>query len=328
MRHILLAFAFILGASLTALAQQTTAAVPETRAQAVLKQARAAIWDETKAKPLASFELTANRRQARRDNQIEMTLEAILPDKFLQTVVTNLGLGFGNDLTTLQAINGTQAWSEAINPSSTASLLDMKKAAAAGAGPMVDKRVSLDGGSAGGAKGTSGEGARAGDSAAAQIDQPFAIQSGMAPLLLVWLLVAPPLLPLEFTYAGQAKTQDGKETADVLDVKGPRNFAARLFLDQQTHQVLMLSYELNSPNRSVVKQNPRPADAPAQAEPESTEVEVRWMASEHRKVNGLTLPHRLTRSVGGQLVEEIELQKVKVNPTLKPDRFEKKEKQK
>ena len=55
-------------------------------------------------------------------------------------------------------------------------------------------------------------------------------------------------------------------------------------------------------------------------------MEVRWIASDYRNVNGLTLPHRLTRSTGGQITEEIELQKVKVNPAFKPDKFEKKEK--
>jgi hypothetical protein len=60
----------------------------------------------------------------------------------------------------------------------------------------------------------------------------------------------------------------------------------------------------------------------------TSKVEIRWTASDYRNVNGLTLPHRLTRHTGGQLTEEIEIQKVKVNPSLKPDKFEKKEKRK
>ena len=88
----------------------------------------------------------------------------------------------------------------------------------------------------------------------------------------------------------------------------------------------MLTYKTNLPNRSAGKQTRRPADAPTQAEAEASNVEVRWIASDFRNVNGITLPHRITRSTGGQITEEIELQKVKVNPTLKPDKFEKKEK--
>ena len=36
------------------------------------------------------------------------------------------------------------------------------------------------------------------------------------------------------------------------------------------------------------------------------------------------LPHRLTRSVDGKTVEEIEIKKYKANPTLDPQMFEKK----
>jgi hypothetical protein len=65
-----------------------------------------------------------------------------------------------------------------------------------------------------------------------------------------------------------------------------------------------------------------------EAEPDTSEVELRWVVSDYRNVNGLNLPHRLSRAIDGQLVEEIEIQKVKVNPSLKSDRFEKREKQK
>src|SRR5437868_10257175 len=112
MRNILLALAFTLSVSLTTLAQQIAADVPETRAQAVLKQARAAIWDETKAKPLQSLSLTANCRLARRGNEIELTLEALFPNKFLQTDIIGFGLGPGAEVTLTQVINGSQAWSD------------------------------------------------------------------------------------------------------------------------------------------------------------------------------------------------------------------------
>ncbi len=46
--------------------------------------------------------------------------------------------------------------------------------------------------------------------------------------------------PLEFTYAGEAESADGK--ADAIDVKGAGDFAVRLFIDQQTHLPLMISW--------------------------------------------------------------------------------------
>src|SRR5262249_39520707 len=111
MRSIMLTFAFAFIASVTALAQQTATVAQETRERAILRQARAAIWDETKANPLESLSLTANCHLARRGNDIEMTLEALFPDKFLQTDVIGFGIGLGADVTLTRAINGDQAWS-------------------------------------------------------------------------------------------------------------------------------------------------------------------------------------------------------------------------
>ncbi len=53
--------------------------------------------------------------------------------------------------------------------------------------------------------------------------------------------------PVEFSYGGQAEAPDGK--ADVLDVKGPDGFAARLFVDTRTHLPLMLSWMDKEPLR-------------------------------------------------------------------------------
>ena len=127
MRSTLFAFAFALSVSLPAQAQPTSAVAPEARAQVALKQARAAIWDEAKAKPLESLSLTASRRLARGENQIGMTLDALLPDKFLQTIVINLGLGFGNDLILIQTINSPQAWSEVISPGASMTAAGKKR---------------------------------------------------------------------------------------------------------------------------------------------------------------------------------------------------------
>jgi hypothetical protein len=46
--------------------------------------------------------------------------------------------------------------------------------------------------------------------------------------------------PLTFTYAGQAEAPQG--SADVLDVKGPANFSAKLFVNSQTHLPIMISW--------------------------------------------------------------------------------------
>jgi hypothetical protein len=50
---------------------------------------------------------------------------------------------------------------------------------------------------------------------------------------------------LTFSYAGQAEAPEGK--ADVIDVKGEGDFAAKLFLDAKTHMPLMLSWMAKEP---------------------------------------------------------------------------------
>jgi hypothetical protein len=51
--------------------------------------------------------------------------------------------------------------------------------------------------------------------------------------------------PVTFTHGGQAESADGK--ADIIDVKGEGEFAARLFIDTQTHLPLMLSWMAKEP---------------------------------------------------------------------------------
>jgi hypothetical protein len=59
-------------------------------------------------------------------------------------------------------------------------------------------------------------------------------------------------------------------------------------------------------------------------EADMREYEIRWRISDYRNVNGLNLPHRIVKSVGGQPFDRVEVKSVKVNPSLKPDKFVKK----
>lgn len=51
--------------------------------------------------------------------------------------------------------------------------------------------------------------------------------------------------PLTFSYVGQAEAPEGK--ADVIEVKGEGDFAAKLFIDAKTHMPLMLSWMAKEP---------------------------------------------------------------------------------
>lgn len=300
MRSILLTLAFALSVSSVALAQQAVA--PDMRAQVALKQARAAIWDESKSKPVQSLSITCSRRFARGERQVEveMTLEALFPDKFLQTDTIYTGVGFG--FTAMRAVNGLQAW---FSSESSASAADAAKRAMAGLSPESGSNQS------------GGIGAMLGElGGVAGVKPPEesveqSIHAGFARLMLVWLLTTPSSLPVEFTYAGQAVAQADGKKADVLNVTGPNNFAARLFIHPETRQVLMLSYRAGSRDRGE-----------QEVSANAGETEARWVVSDFRNVDGFTLPHQLVIFLKGRPIEVVIIKKVKINPSLKPNKFE------
>jgi hypothetical protein len=300
MRNALLTLAFAISVSSGLLAQQDVA--PDTRAQEILKQARAAIWNETKSKPPQSLSINASRRFGRGERQVEveMTLEALFPDKFLQTDTIYMGVGFG--FTAMRAVNGSQAWFSA---ESSASAADAAKRAMAGISPESGSDrpggVGVMLGELGGVAGVK--------SPEQSVEQ--SIHAGFARLMLVWLLTTPSSLPVEFTYAGQGVAQADGKKSDVLNVAGPNNFLARLFVHPETHQILMLSYKAGNRNRGE-----------QEVSANASETEARWALSDFRNVDGLNLPHQLVIFLEGRPIEEVIIKKAQINPSLKPNKFE------
>ena len=137
------------------------------------------------------------------------------------------------------------------------------------------------------------------------------------------LLVAPASFPVEFTAAGQAESPDGK--ADVIDIKGPNSFAARLFLDASSHRPLMLTYRGVSPRIVVQTQRgaPPPSDDHAAPPPPTPGdiVDITMFFDDYRNVGGVQLPHHITRSVDGKPSEELTFKTITLNPAFKPDTF-------
>jgi hypothetical protein len=169
-----------------------------------------------------------------------------------------------------------------------------------------------------------------------------------ARLLLGMLAASPETYPLQFTYAGQAESPDGK--ADVIDVKGDGEFVARLFVDTATHLPLMLSWQAKEPI-SVSVGGPGRGGMPGgggvamqrmtagspeerdrlmaemqermkEAEANRRVVEFRMYYSDYKEVSGVKVPTRITRSVDGRTTEELTLEKIKVNPKIDAGRFQ------
>ena len=128
--------------------------------------------------------------------------------------------------------------------------------------------------------------------------------------------------PLTFTYLAQAEAPQGK--ADVLDVKGPANFAAKLFVNAQTHVPIMVSWEVRAPS-GPPRGGPPPAGAaapPGSASQPPAPVEHRLYFADYREVDGLQFPFRLRRAIGPDTTEETTFDRFRINARVDPRRFE------
>ncbi len=298
MREKFLLFVFIAAVTVAELFTNVSAQDATAKAQQLIAQARAAIGGE-KLKSLTSLSATATlrRKMGQMDTSGEVQIDLLLPDKMLRTeTMTMMG---GVELTRLEGVSGSNVWMD-------------QQTSGHGNGMVMIRRPG-------------------GDTPQGQAMQQNAVRAESARVMLGWLASTLASFPVEYSYAGVAESPDGK--ADVLDVKGANNFAVQLFLDQKTHKPLMLTYKGRkarvmmqtmggSPrNEEEIKKQIADAEAKAVAEPL---VEYQVTFGDYRDVNGISLPHRLTKSVENEVNEEWEITKFKINPQLKPEKFEKK----
>ncbi len=169
--------------------------------------------------------------------------------------------------------------------------------------------------------------------------------------LVLGMLAAPlPTYPLEFTDKGVAESPDGK--ADVVGVTGEGDFDVTLFIDQQSHLPLMLSWMAKEPlvltstnggptggaggatvtQRQFSNPNAMTPEQRAQflkdmdeerkeADAKRKIVEYRMYYADYRDVDGVKMPHTISRSIAGQPSDEITFEKIKINPKIDPKRF-------
>jgi hypothetical protein len=268
------------------------------KAQQLIEQARKALGGE-KLKSLNSLSATGSLR--RKMGQMEMSgelqIDLLLPDKMMR--VETMAMMGGVELTRMETVNGNTVWTD-------------QQTGGGGGGMVMIRRPG-------------------GDTPHGQAMQQNAVRAESARTMLGWLLTTLSSFPVEYSYAGEAESPDGK--ADVLDVKGANNFAVQLFLDQKSHKPLMLTYKgrkARMMTRTVqgaprseeeIKKEIAEAEAKAAAEPL---VEYQVIFNDYRDVSGVSLPHRLTKSIENEINEEWEISKFKLNPQLKPEKFEKK----
>jgi hypothetical protein len=298
------------------------------QAQTVLNAMRDALGGEQKINALKSLSAEGTYRRTMGENEISGSYELALqfPDKFQQVDQFTLPTGMPGPRIT-RGYNGTAGWIDAptggfrMGGGGMNVMVAPAPGPGAGAPPPPPPPGGGDqpgGGGQRGPGGPGGPGGRRGDPTPMIRGEFYRAVLGILP-------VAQGVNAFTFTHAGQAESNDGK--ADVLDVKG-ENFVARLFVDSNTHLPLMLTYMAPQPMAFTR----RPDDTPETIKKRFEEmrakppqmVENTIYYADHKKVDGVMLPHRLSRSVDGKPVEEIEIKKYKANPTLDPQMFEKK----
>jgi hypothetical protein len=300
MREKIVIVLLVIAAAMTELFPNASAQDAASRAQQLINQARAAIGGE-KIKSLQSLSVAGNYRRTLGQMEMsgEVQFDMILPDKMMKTETMSPMPSL--EITRIETINGDSVWED-------------QQQHGGGGGMMIIRR-----------------GPEISDPKKAQEALQQAVRTEFARLTIGWLLTSPSSFPVEYSFAGVAEAPDGK--ADVLDVKGAGGFAARLFLDQQTHRPLMLTYmgkkprvvtqTMTGPPRSHEETEKRVKEIEADAA-KQPDVEYQIRFDDYRTVDGISLPHKLIRSIENEVNEEMEIKKIKINPPLKAEKFVKK----
>ena len=280
----------------------------DTRAEELLRQARAAVGGEEQLQKIQSlliigqYQRTLGERQMAGDREISI----LLPNKYLVEDSFNPG-GLSTAMITTRTLNGEHAWNSQ----------------SGGGGGMFFRM-----GGPGGQQATP-------EQMEAALRRIFQIE--MARYLLAITLAPPASFAVEYKYAGESDVDDAK--ADVIDVSGPDNFAVRLFFDKQSHLPLLVNYRGPKP-RIMTMTRPaggaaaKPEDvhkardeaekklhAEAPQKPEEVDFYIRL--SDHKKVGNLLLPHKFTFKTENEVSEEFEISKYQMNAQFKSDKFDK-----
>jgi hypothetical protein len=140
-------------------------------------------------------------------------------------------------------------------------------------------------------------------------------QADLARLMVMWLLDT----DAPVTWVGTAESPDGK--ADVLELRAA-DASTRLFLDQATHMPLMITWQVGR----LLAAGRRGGGGDGQSPPVSRAPEqpaLQFTMSDYRVVNGLKLPHLITRGTPDRTIEEWNVKSYKLNPVFKADVFTK-----
>jgi uncharacterized membrane protein YgcG len=304
----------------------------------LLAEARKALGGEDKLAAVKRLQVKGEMRRGQGNLTLEGDTEVLLepPDKFRRNESLSLGPG-GPGIDRVEVLNGNDIWDENN-----------------GGGGRFGR-----GGGFGGGGGDLGGGGRGGDvggfrrggvggqqngdadPARAQGIDPERLKelqlrnrrAEVSRLLLALLLTT----DSPVAWIGTAQSPEG--TADVLEVKSSDGTATRLFLDSTTHVPLMMTWNGGGQRggrggqggfRGAPAQEPQAGAAVDAAQgrrgrgaggapPATLEMHL----SDYKVVNGVKLPHLITRGTNGQTAEEWAIKSYRINPNFKGNTFTK-----
>jgi hypothetical protein len=299
---------------------QPAGAQDAAKGAALLAEARKAIGGDDKLAAIKRLQVSGTFLRSTGPDQIvdgDFDIFIELPDKYRRNEITGFA---GANVERTEVLNGSDVWDE-----SSGGLTGGRGYPGGGFGRG-------GGGDRGGGGGDRGGGFRGGgfDRGRNQSQNAGAPQAGSAPiderlkeqqrrtrqaelarLALVWLMTTDG----PAAWIGTAQAPEG--TADVLEVKPATGVPTRLFLDPSTHLPLMITWSGQASRGGDIRR--RGAAAPAAPAQGQSTLELHM--GEYKVVNGIKLPHLITRGTEGITQEEIKIKSFKINQTLKPDTF-------
>ena len=272
-----------------------------------------------------------------------------LPDKFRRNESLTLGPG-GPGIDRVEVLNGNDAWEENSGGGG--------RGGRGGFGRGGDFGGFARGGVGGGQTGDANAQGRGQGVDPERVRELLRRnrQSEVARLLLGMLLMT----DSPVAWIGTAQSPDG--TADVLEVKTPDGVATRLFLESTTHLPVMMTWSggaqragRGGQGRGGQGRGAAETDAPPQGGaatgtapqagatgtapqggaavdavqgrrgrgPGGAQATLEMHLSDYKVVNGLKLPHLITRGTNGETAEEWAIKSYRINPTFKGNTFTK-----
>jgi hypothetical protein len=303
-----------------AISAASAAAQDASKGAALLAEARRAVGGEEKLMAIKALDVRGDFRrtagQTTIDGELQVRLET--PDKLRRDDDLSLP-GGGPAVIRTEVLNGSTVWEE-MSGGGGGFGARFGRGDRGGGGPR-------DGGSAGG-------GRTAIDPAQLEQAQRRARQVELSRLMLAWLL----RVDGEAAWIATAEAPEGK--ADVIEINSANGPAVRLFLDQNTHMPLMVTWQGAAPQliagargrgrqgggQAGERAGGQPGDGGQRGDappPQREQATLQMMLSDYKTVNGVKLPHLITRAVNDMTLEEWTIDSYRINPSFKADVFTK-----